>query len=158
LPIPGKAHAGALVRICTEPTSICWISSRWKVDIDHCFPFAARRVNNAKRDKLVTLDLLQQAESRIGDWWTIAYRDGRFTQRMTRFEEEARGTLPIEEPSPPTITEGPGLAFAHDNRFFPEHATATLPSDAILEAMRYQRLRLHQDQQLPEWQGPRHKA
>jgi SAM-dependent methyltransferase len=142
-----------------------------KVDVDHCFPFAAwpcddlwnlmpttRRINNEKRDKLVTLDLLQRAESRIGDWWKIAYRDGRFTQRMTRFEEEARGTLPIEEPSPPTTTEGPGLAFAHDSRFFPEHATATLPSDAILEAMRYQRLRLHQDQQLPEWQGPRHKA
>jgi SAM-dependent methyltransferase len=142
-----------------------------KVDVDHCFPFAAwpcddlwnlmpstKRINNEKRDKLVTLDLLQRAESRIGDWWTIAYRDGRFTQRMTRFEEEARGTLPIEEPSPPTTTDGPGLAFAHDSRFFPEHATATLPSDAILDAMRYQRLRLHQDQQLPEWQGPRHKA
>ena len=74
---------------------------------------------------------------------------------MTRFEQEARATLPIDAPSPATIASGPGLAFEYDNRFAPEHATATLPSDAILEAMRYQRLRLHQDQQLPEWNGPR---
>ena len=142
-----------------------------KVDIDHCFPFAAwpcddlwnlmpstRRSNNEKRDKLVTLDLLQRAESRIGDWWTIAYRDQRFTKRMTRFEEEARGTLPIESPSAPATVSGPGLAFEYGGRFVPEHATATLPSDAILEAMRYQRLRLHQDQQLPEWDGPQQRS
>jgi hypothetical protein len=119
---------------------------------------ATRQVNNAKRDRLVTLDLLQRAESRIGDWWTTAYRDRRFTRRMTRFEEEARATLPIEAPSPADTASSSGLAFEYDNRFAPEQATATLPSDAILDAMRYQRLRLHQDQQLPEWNGPRHKT
>ena len=138
-----------------------------QVDVDHCFPFAAwpcddlwnlmpakRSINNQKSDKLVTLDMLQRAESRIGDWWETAYRDRRFVHRATRFEEEARATLPIEEQSPSAAAPGPGLAFEYDSRFVPEHETATLAADAIFEAMRYQRLRLHQDQQLPEWDGP----
>ncbi len=157
-----------------KPIHCVWSGDRItdlaRVDIDHCFPFAAwpcddlwnlmpstRRINNEKRDRLVTLDLLQRAESRIGDWWTIAYRDRRFTRRMTRFEEEARATLPIEAPSHAASASGTGLAFQHDSRFVPEHTTPTLASDAILEAMRYQRLRLHQDQQLPEWNGPRQR-
>ena len=143
------------------------ISDVKQVDVDHCFPFAAwpcddmwnlmpakRSINNQKSDKLVTLDMLQRAESQIGDWWETAYRDRRCVHRATRFEQEARATLPIEEQSPSLAAPGPGLAFEYDSRFVPEHETATLATDAIFEAMRYQRLRLHQDQQLPEWDGP----
>lgn len=138
-----------------------------QVDVDHCFPFTAwpcddmwnlmpakRSINNQKRDKLVTLDLLRRRESQIGDWWENAYRDRRFVHRAVRFEQEARATLPIEERRPAETTPGSGLAFEYDNRFVPEHGAETLSTDAILEAMRYQRLRLHQDQQLPEWDGP----
>lgn len=147
------------------------ISDVKQVDVDHCFPFAAwpcddmwnllpaiRRINSQKSDKLVTLDMLQRAESRIGDWWQMAYRDRRFAHRAARFEEEARATLPIEEETQAPAAAGSGLAFEYDSRFVPEPGTATLAADAILEAMRYQRLRLHQDQQLPEWDGPQRRG
>ena len=139
------------------------------LDIDHCFPFAAwpcddmwnlmpttKRANSQKSNRLITADLLHRSEELIANWWKIAYRDRQNSDRARRFEDEARASLPVESTAQPDRGQGPGLAFAPgDVDFIHEKFTETLPDEAIFDAMRYQRLRLHQDQQLPDWDGPK---
>lgn len=155
-----------------KPIHCVWSGSRIAdmrhVDVDHCFPFGAwpcddmwnlmpatKRANNLKKDKLVTLDLLRDSEDRIANWWSLAYRDRQNSERALRFEEEARASLPVEQSLDDTAIFGPGLADTTSGSFEHLQFIETLSTDSILEAMRYQRLRLQQDQQLPEWHGPK---
>jgi hypothetical protein len=117
------------------------------LDIDHCTPRSAwpcgdlwnllpahRRVNqHLKRDRLPSAAVLRQARDGVIIWWQSAYlcADSAFLQR--RFAEEARASLPA--------LVGP---------------IANTPDvDDVYAAVELQRLRLHQDQQGPEWAGPR---
>lgn len=147
------------------------ISDPRELDIDHCFPFAAwpcddlwnlmpatRQVNGSKSDKLVTLDALRRSEDRIAEWWRTAYRTStEFTARQ--FEQEAQASLPVDL-RPEERPEAGGFQFEPDPAFLWDYQRAAVPErptelsdDAIFEAMRYQRLRLQQDQQLPDWDG-----
>lgn len=124
------------------------------VEIDHCFPWSAwpcddlwnllpcsRSVNQQKRDRLITRELLYDAADRIQDWWERAYRKNeqiRFVAR--RFQLEARSTLPVEPDSlARQLCSDPGL-------------WGSLAP--FIDAMDLQRLRLRRDQQIPEWPGP----
>jgi HNH endonuclease len=110
------------------------------LDVDHCFPWSAwpcgdlwnlvpahREVNQRKkRDRLPSDDLLIGRRKHIVSWWRDAYEtEGLHPQ----FLSEARVSLPA-------------LAGA-----------GGLGSDSVFAAMRFQRLRLQRDQQIPEWKG-----
>jgi SAM-dependent methyltransferase len=155
-----------------KPIHCVWSGSRItdirKLDVDHCFPFAAwpcddlwnlmpatKRANGQKKDKLITLDLLRESEDAIANWWQLAYRDRQNSERAMRFEEEARASLPVEQPLEPGQPFGPGVADPAPGKFEHLHFIETLSTESILDAMRYQRLRLQQEQQLPEWNGPK---
>ena len=112
------------------------------LDIDHCFPWtvwpcgdlwnlmpAHRTVNQReKRDRLPADPLLRTAQERILDWWNAAYRENPDHPLAERFALEASVSLP-----------------------------GVVPSDADLDsyysALNLQRLRLKQNQQVPEWSG-----
>ena len=112
------------------------------LDIDHCFPWAVwpcgdlwnlmpahRTVNQReKRDRLPADPLLRTAQERILDWWNAAYRENPDHPLAERFALEASVSLP-----------------------------GIVPSDADLDsyysALNLQRLRLKQNQQVPEWSG-----
>ena len=110
------------------------------LDIDHCFPWSAwpcgdlwnllpalRSVNqNQKSDRLPSAERLGKAREIIFDWWTAGYMNNANTLIGERFRTEATASLPgiLEAPSPETIFAG----------------------------MEFQRLRLHHDQQVPEWE------
>ena len=109
------------------------------LDIDHCFPWSAwpcgdlwnllpahRSVNqNQKSDRLPSAKRLTSAREIIVDWWTTGYVQNTNALIGQRFITEARASLPgfIETPSTETIFEG----------------------------LELQRIRLHHDQQIPEW-------
>ena len=111
--------------------------------VDHCLPWAvwscndlwnlfpvSARANNAKRDRLPTVDLIDQAKGRIAEWWEGAYHLGRTGDRLAeQFEIEARASLP-------------GLGNSEGKGLSPEQ---------IIAALKLQRLRLKQDQQVAEW-------
>lgn len=114
------------------------------LDIDHCLPWAAwpcgdlwnllpahRRVNqHLKRDRLPSAAALQRAEDGVLAWWSTAYLAAGNAALPRRFANEARASLPAM-----SLAEGaPGL-------------------DEVYAAIGLQRLRLHQDQQVPEWAG-----
>lgn len=112
------------------------------LDIDHCLPWSAwpcsdlwnlmpthREVNQRlKRERLPSTSTLATAAPAIRRWWSAAYLTESEGMR-TRFAEEAAASLP-------------GLN-AHEVMFEP---------DRVLEALGLQRLRLRQDQRVPEWQ------
>ena len=114
------------------------------MDIDHGLPWSAwpcsdlwnllpahRAVNqHQKRDRLPSNSTLQAARGRILAWWHAAYFDEARDLLRSRFVEEARASLP-------------GL-LASETDVTPEH---------VFAAMELQRLRLRQDQQVPEWSG-----
>jgi SAM-dependent methyltransferase len=117
------------------------------LDIDHLFPWSAwpcgdlwnllpahRAVNQRlKRDRLPAALTLAQAEARIRSWWQVAYLAPAEPLLPGRFAQEARASLP-------------GLA----------GVTAEAPSlDAVFATVGLQRLRLHHDQQVPEWSAER---
>ena len=108
------------------------------LDIDHCLPWSAwpcgdlwnllptsRRVNQQmKRDRLPTAGALAAARTEIVAWWEEAWRaDAALGER---FDREVAATLPV-----PTGAE----------------------SDEIFAGLEWRRLRLRQDQQVPEWKG-----
>ena len=109
------------------------------LDIDHCFPWSAwpcgdlwnlmpahRSVNQKqKSNRLPSAERLTRAKEIIVDWWTTGYVQNTNTLIGQRFITEARASLPgfIETPSTETIFEG----------------------------LELQRIRLHHDQQVPEW-------
>jgi SAM-dependent methyltransferase len=110
------------------------------LDIDHCFPWSAwpcgdlwnllpalRSVNQTqKSDRLPSAERLTKAKEMIVDWWSAAYTNNANVLIGERFRTEATASLSgiMEPPSPETIFDG----------------------------MQFQRLRLHHDQQVPEWE------
>ena len=119
-----------------------WTGKKLKaetLDIDHCFPWSAwpcsdlwnllpahRSVNqNQKSDRLPSAERLVDAKEVIIDWWTAGYIQNTNALIGQRFIVEARASLPgfIETPSTETVFEG----------------------------LELQRIRLHHDQQIPEW-------
>ncbi len=110
------------------------------LDIDHCLPWtvwscgdlwnlmpAHRAVNRKKSAKLPTDQLLQSAQERVIDWWKVAYMDYKPTV-SEQFLLEAKSSLPC----------------------IPSNDDAL---NGIFEAVCYQRIRLKNDQQVPEWSG-----
>src|ERR1700730_3273362 len=120
-----------------------WTGKKLKedsLDINHCFPWSAwpcgdlwnllpalRSVNqNQKSDRLPSAERLTKAKEIIVDWWSAAYTNNANVLIGERFRTEATASLPgiIKPPLPETIFDG----------------------------MEFQRLRLHHDQQVPEWE------
>ena len=136
----------ALRLIETGPGLHCvWSGRRLdaaSLDIDHCLPWSAwpcgdlwnllpahRLVNQReKRDRLPADSLLRVAGPAIQAWWQHAYLDQPGAVLPRRFADEARASLP-------------GLAGGADPP----------PPEEVFEALQIQRLRLHHDQQVPEW-------
>ena len=129
---------------------------RGNLDIDHCFPRSAwpcsdlwnllpasRNVNqHQKRDKLPADLVLRQSKDRIANWWERGYvrTENRFLTEQ--FALEASATLPTLDL--PTGNLEDMLAGAR--------LTSLL--EDVFSAVSLQRLRLSNDQQIPEWQGP----
>ena len=115
------------------------------LDVDHCFPWAIwpcgdlwnlmpahRTVNQReKRDRLPADRLLRAAQDRILGWWHAAYRADPDHPLAERFMLEAAVSLPGIVP-------------------------AATDLDACYSALNLQRLRLKQNQQVPEWSGERY--
>ena len=115
---------------------------RNSVDIDHCFPWSAwpcgdlwnlmpssRVVNqHLKRDLLPNDDALRKAKDRIVEWWGAGYCAGS-AELGDRFRLEATARLPA-------------VGSASD-------------LEDVFVALELQRLRLSNDQQIPEWGGPK---
>lgn len=111
------------------------------LDVDHCLPWSAwpcgdlwnlmpadRRVNqHGKRDRLPSADALRTARDAIAAWWQAAYLRPGDAVLPGRFAAEARASLP-------------GL----------DAAGACHPDD-VQAAVALQRMRLRQDQGVPEW-------
>jgi len=109
-----------------------------RLDIDHCLPWAAwpcgdlwnllpsdRRVNqHQKRDRLPSAGTLRDARDRILDWWEKAWLSD--PALRGRFEREIAAALPVADPADP---------------------------EQVFAAVEWRRLRLRQDQQVPEWHG-----
>lgn len=117
----------------------CWSGKSLttkQLDIDHCLPWAAwpcgdlwnllpadRRINqHQKRDKLPSAGRLAAAQPRIAAWWETAWLSEEPLRR--RFEREVVAALPVQDPS--SLNE-------------------------VLDGLAWRRLRLRQDQQIPEW-------
>ncbi|MGH9468010.1 MAG: hypothetical protein ACRD1Y_11715 [Terriglobales bacterium] len=108
--------------------------------IDHMFPWRAwpcsdfrnllpahREVNQRlKRDRQPSATRLFRAEGRIIGWWEQAYLGKAESPLREQFLREARGSLP---------------------------ALTTDIADNIFASVCLQRIRLHHDQQMPEWGG-----
>jgi hypothetical protein len=111
------------------------------LDIDHVFPWAAkpcgdmwnlvpaaRSINqHEKRDRLVSAMLLDRAADRLYAWWETAYLHDENSATPQRFFAEAKTSLAISDT---TIR-------------------------ALLLGMHQLRLQLRQNQQIPEWLGPK---
>jgi len=134
----GRAAADRLQQHGT-PIACVWSGTaltRARLDIDHCLPWSAwpcgdlwnlmpsdRRVNqHEKRDRLPSLATMAEARGDILAWWQTAWLDD--ASLGPRFLREAAAALPVEP--------NPGL-------------------DDIYTALEWRRLRLRQDQQVPEW-------
>ena len=122
------------------PLTCIWsakrLGRRSKLEIDHCFPWSRwpnndlwnllptrADVNLQKRDRLPSAETLAEARERMVRWWENAWMN---TNQEEQFLMEASYALP-------------GLS---DRK---------LSLDAIHEATQHQRVRLKQDQQIPEW-------
>lgn len=105
-------------------------------DIDHCLPWsvwpcgdlwnlmpADTRVNqHEKRDRLPSATAMARARERMIAWWEAAYLDD--DALRPRFLREAAAALPL---------------------------AAGVSSDDVFDALDWRRLRLSQDQQVPQW-------
>lgn len=105
-------------------------------DIDHCLPWsvwpcgdlwnlmpAHTRVNqHEKRDRLPSATAMANARQRVLGWWKAAYLDD--DALRPRFLHEAAAALPL---------------------------AAGLSGDDVYDALDWRRLRLSQDQQVPQW-------
>ena len=127
-----------------QPVHCVWsgrLLDAGRLDIDHCFPWVAwpcsdlwnllpsdRRVNqHQKRDRLPSAEALLRASDRISAWWSSAYLGQLLAPR---FASEAVASLP-------------GLSGQRD----------ALDPDRVSTAIQLQRMRLRQDQGVPEWSG-----
>jgi SAM-dependent methyltransferase len=123
--------------------SCVWTGTRLGVgvlDIDHCLPWsawpcgdlwnllpAAPRVNqHLKRDRLPSASALAGARRSIIAWWEEAWLQDHALQ--IRFQRETAAALPI--------SQGASI-------------------EEVFAALEWRRLRLRQDQQVPEWSGAR---
>jgi hypothetical protein len=107
-----------------------------RLDIDHCLPWSAwpcgdlwnlapcdRTVNqHQKRDRLPSAAIFAESRDRIVGWWERGYLSDEALS--ARFIREATASLPV--------VDGEGAA-------------------AIFAALDWRRLRLLQDQRVPEW-------
>ena len=105
-------------------------------DIDHCLPWsvwpcgdlwnlmpAHTRVNqHEKRDRLPSAKAMSNARQRVIGWWKAAYLDD--DALRPRFLREAAAALPL---------------------------AAGVSGDDVYDALDWRRLRLLQDQQVPQW-------
>lgn len=117
---------------------------RDRLDIDHCFPWAAwpcddlwnllpstRSVNrHRKRDLLPTARVLAQARERIEAWWAHGYELEPGSIQADRFFAEARTSLPVVGTSGKSIRIGD-----------------------VFDGVGFQQWRLRENQQIPEWDG-----
>lgn len=139
------ARARALRLLEQGPLHCVWTERRLgpaSLDIDHCFPWAVwpcdalwnllpahPEVNRRlKRDRVPSDALMLQARARIEHWWRAAYHPDQDRVAPRRFAEEARASLP-------------GLAAEG----------GALPLEDVFGAVRLQRMRLRQNQQVAEW-------
>ena len=122
------------------PLTCIWsakrLGQRSNLEIDHCFPWSrwpnndfwnllptSKKVNGQKSDRLPAADTLSDAQNRMVDWWNSAWIG---TPNEEQFFMEASYSLP-------------GLS------------SEMKSLDGIFQAIRHQRVRLKQDQQIPEW-------
>jgi hypothetical protein len=92
---------------------------------------AHRQVNqNLKRDRLPSAAALQRARDGMLAWWQEAYLSTGNSALSRRFGDEVRASLPA-------IGSSEGVPDLNE----------------VYAAVVLQRLRLHQDQQVPEWNG-----
>jgi len=130
-----------------QPLHCVWSGTRLskdRLDIDHCFPWASwpcddlwnllpstRSVNrHEKRDRLPSATLLNSARARVQDWWRAGYSLGANSLIADRFFLEARSSLPLIDVTADYIAV-----------------------DDVFDAVAFQRLRLKENQQIPEWAG-----
>ena len=160
---PGRAvdvSRGRAVQLLDQGSLHCvWSGNpltRATLDIDHCFPWAAwpcgdlwnllpasRNVNQRqKRDKLPADLALKRAKDRIIDWWNAGYVRTDDRLLTEQFTLEASATLPTLD-VPVGSLDGV-LAEARLHRLLED----------VFSAVSLQRLRLSNDQQIPEWEGP----
>lgn len=136
----GRMAAERLLAEAAEVQCV-WSGSKLglaRLDIDHCLPWTAwpcgdvwnlmpsdRRVNqHQKRDRLPSASTLLDARERILDWWDKAWLSD--PALRGRFSRETAAVLPTVDPSDP---------------------------EQVFAAVEWRRLRLRQDQQVPEWTG-----
>ena len=122
------------------PLTCIWsakrLGRRSKLEIDHCFPWSrwpnndlwnllptSAEINRKKRAKLPAAETLAEAQQRMVQWWDSAWVD---TPHDEQFFMEASYALPGLSNENPSLEE-------------------------IHEATQHQRVRLKQDQQIPEW-------
>ena len=122
------------------PLVCVWSATRLgrqsKIEIDHCFPWSRwpnndlwnllptkADINQKKRDRLPAAESLAEAYERMLHWWESAWINTPFEER---FFMEASFALPGLADEQPSL-------------------------EKIHEAAQHQRLRLKQDQQIPEW-------
>lgn len=139
------ARQRAIQLLSSQDVFCVWTGKRLTeklLDIDHCFPWSAwacddlwnlmpadRKVNQQqKRDRLPSAEILRSAQERVQDWWNEAYLQATNPLVPIRFTNEASATLP-------------GLFNRADS----------LNLDDLFTAITMQRVRLKQDQQVPEW-------
>jgi hypothetical protein len=89
---------------------------------------AHQQVNNQKRDRVPSADLLRRRQSAIQGWWENAYCVADQPMLQQTFEAEARATLP---------TVGASLVVRED----------------VFSGLMLQQMRLRHDQQAPLWDG-----
>ena len=130
--------------------------NRMNLDIDHCFPWStwpcsdlwnlvpsSRNVNQReKRDKLPADLVLRRAKERIIGWWDAGYVRTDDRLLTEQFALEASATLPTLDLSSSNLEDV--LAGGRLHRLLED----------VFSAVSLQRLRLSNDQQVPEWQGP----
>ncbi len=138
----GLAREIALQIMVRQPLVCVWSGKALKpdlMDVDHCFPWTAwpcddlwnlmpahRSINqHEKSAKLPSAARLGQARERILNWWSDGYFSGGNREIRKRFVTEAQVSLP-------TVSSDPEL-------------------DHVFEGVELQRLRIHYDQQVPEW-------
>jgi SAM-dependent methyltransferase len=130
-----------------QPLFCVWSGTRLnkeRLDIDHCFPWTAwpcddlwnllpstRPINqHQKRDRLPSASILRSARDRIQGWWKAGYLMDANSSSADRFFLEARTSLPV-------------IRTASDS----------IGADDVFDAVGFQRMRLKENQQIPEWAG-----
>jgi SAM-dependent methyltransferase len=138
------ARERALALIETTDLRCAWSDKRLTpttLAMDHCLPFAVwscddlwnllpvdAKVNGRKSDRLPSARKLRDRQGAILDWWQQGYCAPDAPALRTRFETEARASLPCLTP-------------------------AALTPDEVFSGLLTQHLRLRHDQQAPVWEG-----